>query len=99
MISSSEKPPASPWPWIAEWIDACVITGTHACTAPGGDAPTAAHAVSPRYEPPKTPTRPSHHGCCRTHATVAAPSSRSCSIGTNIPSEPKRPRVSWRSTA
>ena len=45
------------------------------------------------------PTRPFDHGCSAAHSTVSYPSSTSTAIGAQSPSDSKRPRESWYTTA
>ena len=42
---------------------------------------------------------PSHQDLAINHATVSAPSSGSCTIGWNTPSDLNVPRQSWNTTA
>ena len=44
------------------------------------------------------PKVPVNQGCSRSHTTVSAASSASCTIGTNSPAEPKVPRTLCNTT-
>ncbi len=66
---------------------------------PSGAPFAPSHDVAPMYDIPYSPTRPSHHGCPRTHPTLSTPSASSSRNGVQEPSEPPRPRVSCTTTA
>ena len=44
------------------------------------------------------PNAPPYQGWRRSHSTVSAPSARSCSSGSNRPSDPSVPRQLWMTT-
>ena len=66
---------------------------------PGGRVEAASHWVAPTYDAPSMTTRPSHHGCPATHSTESKPSGRSCTNGSNVPSEAPLPRTSCSTRA
>ena len=93
-VCSREKAPA---PWVTQWLS-CAATAITAATSSGGGSVIMAHAVYPRYDAPHSANRPPNQACCRSQATVSAPSSISRLNGSKSPPEPKVPRQLWLTT-